>query len=78
LWQSLSYGANYKAAHCLAVCPASEDVIAPFLENRATYLKDIVKPLQERKDTIYVVKGSDAEEYVQHKFPHKEVKCFPS
>ncbi len=74
LWQSLSYGANYKAAHCVAVCPAGEEVIAPFLENRAMYLKDVVKPLQERTDTIYVVKGSDAEDYVQHKFPHKKTK----
>jgi len=27
MWQSLSYGANYKAAYCLSVCPAGEDVI---------------------------------------------------
>src|SRR5262245_56591341 len=27
MWQSLSFGANYKAAYCLAVCPAGEDVI---------------------------------------------------
>ena len=27
MWQSLSYGANYRAAYCLAVCPAGEDVI---------------------------------------------------
>jgi NAD-dependent dihydropyrimidine dehydrogenase PreA subunit len=74
LWQSLSYGANYKAAHCVAVCPAGEDVIGPFLENRANYLKDVVKPLQDRKDVIYVVPGSDAEQYVQQKFPHKQTK----
>ena len=29
MWQSLSFGANYKAAYCMAVCPAGEDVIAP-------------------------------------------------
>src|SRR6476620_4832154 len=34
MWQSLSYGANYKAAYCLAVCPAGEDVIGPFLADR--------------------------------------------
>src|SRR5215217_794472 len=27
MWQSLSFGANYKSAYCLAVCPAGEDVI---------------------------------------------------
>ncbi|GMT48820.1 MAG: 4Fe-4S ferredoxin [bacterium] len=26
-WQSLSFGANYKAAYCMAVCPAGEDII---------------------------------------------------
>ena len=29
--QSLSFGANYKAAYCVAVCPAGEDVIGPVL-----------------------------------------------
>src|SRR5213083_2551895 len=58
MWQSLSFGANYKAAYCLAVCPAGEDVIAPFLNDRKEFLKDVVKPLQEKKETIYVVPGS--------------------
>jgi NAD-dependent dihydropyrimidine dehydrogenase PreA subunit len=31
MWQSLAYGPNYKAAYCMAVCPAGEDVIAPYL-----------------------------------------------
>ena len=37
MWQSLSFGANYKAAYCLAVCPAGEDVIKPFplIESRS-------------------------------------------
>ena len=29
MWQSLSHGANYKSAYCMAVCPAGEDVIGP-------------------------------------------------
>src|SRR5947208_3010932 len=43
MWQSLSFGANYKAAYCMAVCPAGEDVIGPFLADRKTYIKDIVR-----------------------------------
>ena len=31
MWQSLSFGPNYKAAYCLSVCPAGEDVIGPYL-----------------------------------------------
>ncbi len=74
MWQSLSYGANYKAAYCMAVCPAGEEVIAPFLENRAGYLQDVVKPLQEKVETVYAVAGSDAEPRIAQRFPHKKIK----
>lgn len=71
MWQSLSFGANYKAAYCLAVCPAGEDVLAPFLDDRPAFLTGIVKPLQQKQETIYVVPGSDADSYVTQAFPHK-------
>ena len=74
MWQSLSYGANYKAAYCLAVCPAGEDVIGPFLADRKTHLKEIVRPLQEKEETIYVAENSDAEDHVAKRFPHKKIK----
>jgi epoxyqueuosine reductase QueG len=74
MWQSLSFGANYKAAYCLAVCPAGEDVIGPFLTNRATYLNDTVRPLTEKEETLYVIAGSDAEEHASRRFPKKTVK----
>src|SRR5262252_8185132 len=74
MWQSLSFGANYKAAYCMAVCPAGEDVIGPFLTNRKNYLQDVVKPLQEKEETVYVVPGSDAEEHVARRFPNKKAK----
>lgn len=74
LWQSLSFGANYKAAYCVAVCPAGEDVIGPFLNNRSNFLQEMVKPLQEKKETIYVVPNSDAETHVAKRFPNKITK----
>ena len=74
MWQSLSFGANYKAAYCLAVCPAGENVIAPFLTDRKRFLTEIVRPLQEKVETVYVVPGSDAENYVARRFPHKGIK----
>jgi hypothetical protein len=46
VWQSLSFGANYKAAYCRCV-PPGEEVIAPFLNDRKEFLERIVKPLQE-------------------------------
>jgi ferredoxin len=74
MWQSLSYGANYKAAYCLAVCPAGEDVIGPFLTDRKTHLKEVVRPLQEKDETIYVTRNSDAEAHVAKRFPRKKIK----
>jgi hypothetical protein len=74
MWQSLSFGANYKAAYCMSVCPAGEDVIGPFLTDRKEFLEDFVKPLQEKVETVYVVPDSDAEEYVARRFPHKKTK----
>jgi len=74
MWQSLSFGANYKSAYCLAVCPAGEDVIGPFLVDRKGFLQDLVKPLQDKAETVYVVPGSDAESHVARRFPHKRIK----
>ena len=74
MWQSLSFGANYKAAYCLSVCPAGEDVIGPYLTDKAGHLREVVRPLQEKEETVYVVAGSDAEEHVARRFPLKTIK----
>jgi Fe-S-cluster-containing hydrogenase component 2 len=71
LWQSLSFGANYKAAYCVAVCPAGEEVIPPYLASKRSYVKATVTPLQEKVEPVYVVPGSDAEEHVRKRYPHK-------
>jgi ferredoxin len=74
MWQSLSFGANYKAAYCMSVCPAGEDVIGPYLDDRKAHLAAVVRPLQNKQETVYVVPGSDAEQYVARRFPHKRTK----
>lgn len=74
MWQSLSFGANYKAAYCLSVCPAGEDVIAPYLADKTAHLTEIVKPLQAKKEPVYVLKNSDAEEHLAKRFPHKTLQ----
>jgi len=71
MWQSLTYGANYKSAYCMAVCPAGEDVIGPYLHNKQRHLKEVVRPLQERAEPVYVVAGSDAEAVARRKFKNK-------
>ena len=74
MWQSLSFGANYKAAYCMSVCPAGEDVIGPYLEDKKTFLTDHVKPLQQKEETVYVLKNSDAADHVAKRFSAKQAK----
>ena len=74
MWQSLSFKANYKAAYCLAVCPAGEEVIEPYLDDRKAFMEVVLKPLQEKQETLYVLPGSAAEEHALKRFPHKPVK----
>ncbi len=74
MWQSLSFGANYKAAYCVAVCPAGEDVIGPFLADRKGFLEGVVGPLQDKAEPVYVVPGSDAETHVAKRFPRKTIR----
>ncbi len=78
MWQSLSYKPNYKAAHCIAVCPAGEEILGPYLEDRKDFVRQVFKPLVEREETVYVVKGSDAQTHVQKRFPHKKVRIVRS
>ncbi len=74
MWQSLSFKANYKAAYCLAVCPAGEDVIEPYLDDRKGFMDLVLKPLQEKKETLYVLPNSAAKEHAERRYPHKQVK----
>src|SRR5262245_46183877 len=74
MWQSLSHGANYKSAYCMAVCPAGEDVIGPYLRDTQRHLREVVRPLQERAEPVYIVAGSDAEAVARRKFKNKTVK----
>lgn len=73
-WQSLSYGPNYNAAYCIAVCPAGNDVIGPYLADKAGHLETIVRPLQRKTEPVYVTRGSDAADHVARRFPHKRVR----
>lgn len=73
-WQSLAYGPNYNAAYCVAACPAGSDVIGPYRDSKANFLKQVVNPLQEKVEELYVVKDSDAAEHAAKRFPHKKLR----
>ncbi|WET82946.1 (4Fe-4S)-binding protein [Amycolatopsis sp. QT-25] len=74
MWQSLAFKPNYKAAYCMAVCPAGEDVLGPYLDDRRGFLGTVVKPLQDKVEPLYVREGSAAQAYAERRFPHKPVK----
>ena len=46
-------------------------MIGPFLADRGGFLDEVVKPLQQKTETVYVVPKSDAEAHLARRFPHK-------
>ena len=72
-WQSLSYGPQYKAAYCISVCPAGENQVGIYKANPQDWVKNILKPLTNKKEPIYVAKDTHAEEYAR-KNPNKDVR----
>lgn len=65
MWQSLSFGANYKAAYCQAVCPAGDDIIGPYIQDRARWRRDVALPLIQKVEPVYVQSGTAAERTVR-------------
>jgi hypothetical protein len=58
----------------MAVCPAGDEVIPQYLADKKNFIENVVKPLQQKTETVYVLPRSDAESHVLSKFPHKKVK----
>jgi epoxyqueuosine reductase QueG len=61
MWQSLAFGPNYKSAYCQAVCPAGDDVIGPYMADKAQWRRDVVVPLLRTEESVYVRSGTRAE-----------------
>jgi ferredoxin len=72
-WQSLGFGPQYKSAYCMAVCPAGEDIIGPYLRDRRAYVREVVDPLRHKPEPIYVNRGTHAET-VAERNPAKDVR----
>jgi len=58
----------------MAVCPAGEDVIGPYLASKKNFADDVMRPLQAKQEQVYVVPGSDAEAHVRKRYPHKTIR----
>jgi epoxyqueuosine reductase QueG len=73
LWQSLLFGFNHKCGYCQAVCPAGDCNTPQYSTDKKAYVQQIIKPLKERVEPVYVVADSQAESRVKGN-PHKEVR----
>jgi epoxyqueuosine reductase QueG len=74
MWQGLGLGTTYQCTNCMAVCPGGEDLVGLYADDQKSYRETVAKRLQDKKETVYVVKGSDADAHVRKRFPHKSVK----
>jgi epoxyqueuosine reductase QueG len=72
-WQSLAYDANTHCDYCIAVCPAGDEAVS-YTKDPAAHYDQVVQPLRDREEAVYVVPGSDAEAYVAENFPHKAIR----
>ncbi|GAB6908575.1 4Fe-4S ferredoxin iron-sulfur binding domain-containing protein (fragment) [Desulfosarcina cetonica] len=74
VWQAMTTGGGYRCGYCMAVCPAGIDVIGDYMDNRADYMKTVVKPLKDLSEDVYVFKSSEAEMSLPKRFPNKKAK----
>ncbi len=74
MWQHLAIGAQTRCDRCMAVCPAGETAIGEYLNDRKAYTNQYLKKFKELAESVYVVKGSDAEQHVKSNFPAKRTK----
>lgn len=72
-WQSLTYKPGYKCNHCLAVCPAGGQELPEYQADPKAFFGQVVRPLKDRPETVYVQAGSRAEERARSN-PAKQVK----
>jgi len=73
MWQSLMFRMSYRCSYGMAVCPAGEEVKPVYLENKKEYVERVLKPLRDRREPVYVMAGSKAEERARRN-PNKEVR----
>ena len=72
-WQSLTFGYGYKCCNCMAVCPAGEDGVESYSSDKKAYYQQIVKPLKDEVEPIYVLAETQAEKKVKSN-PNKEAR----
>ena len=73
LWQSLMFRISYRCGYCVGVCPAGEEPKELYLRDKAAYIQQVLKPLQDKVEPVYALAGSKAEAAAKRN-PKKQVK----
>jgi epoxyqueuosine reductase QueG len=74
VWQGLATGGGYRCGYCMSVCPAGSDLIGSYIDSRQAYAGEVVQPLKDITENVYVLPGSQSEIRVTKKFPNKTAK----
>jgi transposase len=70
----LTIEVRFRCGYCMSVCPAGEDVIGSYIEDKKGYVSSVVKPLKDREEPVYVISGTEGESSVPKRFSHKTIK----
>ncbi|MGS2810627.1 4Fe-4S binding protein [Nocardia sp. MW-W600-9] len=65
---------QYRSGYCVSVCPAGEDVIGPYLDDRKGHLQLVLRPVQRKPENVYVSPGSNAEAHARKRYKQKTVR----
>lgn len=86
-WQSITYGHFYRCSYCMAVCPAGSEPLKFYESDKEGYVQNVVKPLKEKREPVYVIAETAAEEkalkninksvrYVKNKIRPSSIETF--
>jgi len=73
IWPLLRFRISYRCGYCVGVCPAGEEPQEVHLQDKKAYVQQVVKPLQDEAEPVYVLAGSKAESAAKRN-PRKQVK----
>ena len=65
VWQSLTHGGGFRCGYCMSVCPAGEDVIGSYIEDKKGHVSSIGKPLKDRQEPVYIIRNAEGESAVR-------------
>lgn len=74
-WQALTYQTEYTCLNCIAICPVGRPAAVSGKDSdKEPGSRSLLRKLQSRGETVFVLKGSDAEAHVRKNFPEKTIR----